>query len=489
MESLPIDQIRNYLNVLVNSTSPYCDQLNRQFNRLTPEMIFNLVIGSLWACFVWKFYLAYRQYRVYVKTEKVPAEIEKIMDQETLTKARLYNIDKSLYRFVYSIYSQILIFLILIYGGIPYSWNLTRQLLEFYGYKGNYELTQTLLLLNISSLFFTVLDLPWSIYHSFVIEERHGFNKYTFGFYLKDKIKKFVVMQAISLPITALAFHIIRLGGDYFFVYLWAFCAAVILFLSVIYPDYISPLFDKYVPLPESELKVKIEKLASSINYPLKRIYIVEGSKRSNHSNAYLYGMFSNKTIVLFDTLIDKSVLDISNLFEKKDKEQEATEDKKEEKKEDDKPGCNEQEILAVLGHELGHWSLSHIVKMMIVSQINLLFTLSVFGLLYQNDKIFAAFGFVDEKPILIGLTLIFEYIFQPYNEILSFLMTCLTRRFEFQADQFGKQLGKGEELKSALIKLQQTNLSFPMNDWLYSTVNHSHPPLLERLEAIGKTE
>ena len=345
------------------------------------------------------------------------------MDQETLTKARLYNIDKSIYRFIYSFYSQILVFLILIYGGIPYGWQLMRTLLEHYGYNGNYELTQTLLLLNLSSLFFTILDLPWSIYHAFVIEERHGFNKYTIGFYLKDKIKKFVVMQAISLPITALAFHIIRIGGDYFFIYLWAFCSAVILFLTIVWPDYISPLFDKYVPLPESEIKNKIEKLASSIGYPLKRIYIVNGSKRSSHSNAYLYGMFNNKTIVLFDTLIDKSVLDLSDIFDKKEKSKEVETEKEDGEKKKLEEGCNEQEILAVLGHELGHWKLSHIIKLMIISQLNLLFTLGVFGLLYQNDRIFAAFGFIAEKPILIGLTIIFEYIFQPYNEVFFFEM------------------------------------------------------------------
>lgn len=348
----------------------------------------------------------------------------------------------------------------MVYGGIPYSWNLTRLILEHYGYKGNYELTQTLLLLNLSSLFFTIIDLPWSLYHSFVIEERHGFNKYTLGFYLKDKVKKFVVMQAISLPITALAYHIIQIGGDYFFLYLWSFCSFVIIFLSIVWPDYIAPLFDKYVPLPDSEIKNKIEKLASSINYPLKRIYIINGSQRSSHSNAYLYGMFKNKTIVLFDTLIDKSVLDVSTLFDKKPTE--VKEDEKEQEKQEkeaEKEGCNEEEILAVLAHELGHWKLSHIIKLMFISQINLLLTLAVFGLLYQNDKIFAAFGFYNEKPILIGLTIIFEYIFQPYNEIVSFLMSALSRRFEFQADAFGKQLGRSEQLKSALIKLQKTNL------------------------------
>ena len=334
------------------------------------------------------------------------------MNEETFVKARLYSIDKALFNFLHSIYSQLLLSLLLIYQAYPYAWNLSAQILQHYGYHGNYELAQTLLLINLSTLFFSVLDQPWSLYRNFVIEERHGFNKYTLGFYLKDLIKKFVVEQAILLPVVAVAYHIIRIGGDFFFVYLWAFGTLFVLFFLTIYPDFIAPLFDTFIPLPESELKTSIEKLAFSINYPLARIFVVNGSKRSSHSNAFLYGLFNKKTVVLYDTLIDKSIMDLSGLFEKKG-EQPTNGDKTEEKE-----GETQDEILAVLGHEFGHWQHSHMPKRVVLNQVILFVTLSIFSLLYQNDKVFVAFGFFDEKPIIIGLSLIFEYIFEPITEV-----------------------------------------------------------------------
>lgn len=357
------------------------------------------------------------QYRVYVRTEKVTPEIEKLVDQETLTKARLYNIDKSRFSFLHSIYSQILLSLLLVYQAYPYAWNLTGQILQHYGYHGNYELAQTLLLMSLSTLFFALLEQPWTLYSNFVIEERHGFNKYTLSFYCKDLVKKFVVEQAIMLPVTAIAYHIIRIGGDFFFIYLWGFCTLLFLFLLTIYPDFIAPFFDTFIPLPESDLKTNIEKLAASINYPLARLFVVHGSKRSSHSNAYLFGMFNKKTVVLYDTLIDKSVIDLSGLFEKKD-EQQTKEDKVEEKEVE---GGTADEILAVLGHEFGHWQLSHMPKRLLLNQAILFITIAIFSLLYQNEKVYAAFGFFDEKPILIGLSLIFEYIFEPITEVSRF--------------------------------------------------------------------
>ena len=343
-------------------------------------------------------------------------ELEKIVDQETLTKSRLYSIDKARFNFLHAIYSQVLLSLLLVYQAYPYAWNLSRQILQHYGYHGDYELAQTLLLISLSTLFFAVLEQPWSLYRNFVIEERHGFNKYTLSFYLKDLLKKFIVEQAIMLPVTAIAYHIIRIGGDFFFIYLWAFCTLFVLFFLTVYPDFIAPLFDTFIPLPESDLKTNIEKLAASIKYPLARLFVVHGSKRSSHSNAYMYGMFNKKTVVLYDTLIDKSVMDLSGLFEKDgQKDGEKTEDKPDEKEVE---GGTTDEILAVLGHEFGHWKLSHLPRRVVLNQAILFITIAIFSLLYQNKKVYAAFGFFDERPIIIGLSLIFEYIFEPITEV-----------------------------------------------------------------------
>ena len=170
-----------------------------------------------------------------------------------------------------------------------------------------------------------------------------------------------------------------------------------------------------------------------------------------------------------------------------KEEEKEDKEDENEEKKEKKKTGCNTEEILAVLGHELGHWKMNHVLKNIIISEVHIFLMFMFFGYLYKNQFLYESFGFMNEKPILIGLMIILQYISAPYNALLDFLITCLSRRFEFQADEFAIGLGRGTQLKSALVKLNNDNLSFPVFDWLYSAWHHSHPPLLERLAAIDE--
>lgn len=158
----------------------------------------------------------------------------------------------------------------------------------------------------LATLFSALTGLPWSLYNTFVIEEKHGFNHQTLDFFMKDAIKKFVVTQCILLPVSSLLLYIIKIGGDYFFIYAWLFTLVVSLVLVTIYADYIAPLFDKFTPLPEGKLKQEIEVMAKNIDFPLTKVYVVEGSKRSSHSNAYFYGFFKNKRIVLFDTLLEE---------------------------------------------------------------------------------------------------------------------------------------------------------------------------------------
>jgi len=149
--------------------------------------------------------------------------------------------------------------------------------------------------------------------------------------------------------------------------------------------------------------------------------------------------------------------------------------------------GCNKEEILAVLGHELGHWKLNHILKNIIISQVQIFLMFLLFAYLSKSTPLYVAFGFTDEKPVLIGLMIVLQYVLAPYSAVLNFLMTVLSRKFEFQADEFAAKLGRADDLKTSLIKLNNDNLSFPIYDWLYSAWNHSHPPLLERLEALSK--
>ncbi|XP_075029919.1 CAAX prenyl protease 1 homolog isoform X3 [Calonectris borealis] len=423
------------------------------------KRIFCSVLLFSWAVYLWEAFLAHRQRRVYRTTTHVPWELGQIMDSETFEKSRLYQLDKSTFSFWSGLYSEVegtgmqarlsqcnqvaesciplLEMMILLCGGIPFLWNLSGQISGRAGFGAEYEIVQSLVFLLLATLFSAVTGLPWSLYNTFVIEEKHGFNQQTLGFFFKDAIKKFIVTQCILLPVTSLLLYIIKIGGDYFFIYAWLFTLVVSLVLVTIYADYIAPLFDKFIPLPEGELKQQIETMAKSIDFPLTKVYVVEGSKRSSHSNAYFYGFFKNKRIVLFDTLLeDYSALN-KEPAEGEDGENEETKSKTKNKKQ----GCKNEEVLAVLGHELGHWKLGHTVKNIIISQV------------------------------------------------LSFCLTVLSRRFEFQADAFAKELGKAKDLYSALIKLNKDNLGFPVSDWIFSMWHYSHPPLLERLQALKEAK
>ncbi|XP_077976932.1 CAAX prenyl protease 1 homolog [Glandiceps talaboti] len=470
------------------------------------------VLCFFWIVYSWETYLAYRQRLIYRSVTKVPDAVVSILDEETFTKARLYQLDKSNFAFWSGMYSQCEMTVILLCGGIPYVWAAAGRTNGLLGYGQEYEIMQSLQFVFLCMIYSSITGIPWSIYSTFVIEQKHGFNKQSLGFYLKDQLKKFVITLVISLPITAILIYIIKVGGDYFFIYAWLFTFLTSLLLITVYADYIAPLFDKFTPLPDGELRTKIEELAASIDFPLFKLFVVEGSRRSSHSNAYFYGFFKNKRIVLFDTLLEdykpqsqrEQERDTAEAeenatgvgvsqdadesgdqpeVEKKDEEKEKTE-------KDRKPlGCNNDEVLAVLAHELGHWKLSHNLKNLVIGQINTFLCFFLFALLIVRTELFEAFGFADSQPTLIGLMIIFQFIFSPYNELLSFLMTMLSRSFEFQADNFAKLMRKGDALRSALIKLNKDNLGFPVTDWLYSAWHYSHPPLLERLRALDKAD
>uniref|UniRef100_A0AAY5KTX3 CAAX prenyl protease n=1 Tax=Esox lucius TaxID=8010 RepID=A0AAY5KTX3_ESOLU len=428
--------------------------------------------------------------RTYRSTMHVPQELGKIMDTETFEKSRLYNLDKSNFSFWSGLYSETEGTLILLLGGIPFLWRVAGTVTARFGLGSEYEISQSLSFLMLATLFSAFTGLPWSIYNTFVIEEKHGFNQQTLGFFLKDAVKKFIVTQCILLPVTSLLLYIIKIGGDYFFIYAWLFTLVVSLVLVTIYADYIAPLFDKFTPLPDGELKDEIESMSKSISFPLTKVYVVEGSKRSSHSNAYFYGFFKNKRIVLFDTLLeDYSPLNQEGQPETVPSQETDASAETKAKPKNKKQGCNNSEVLAVLGHELGHWKLGHTVKNIVISQMNSFLCFFLFAVLIGQKELFMAFGFYESQPTLIGLMIIFQFIFSPYNEVLSFCLTVLSRRFEFQADAFARGMGRASELYSALIKLNKDNLGFPVADWLFSMWHYSHPPLLERLRALGGTK
>lgn len=386
-----------------------------------------------------------------------------MLNEESFKKARLYGIDKSQFKIVKEFYSIALTSVILYNRWIYAAWNKSEHIAEFFNISPTREIVISCIFMTFVTVFNFVVNMPFTIYGIFVLEEKHGFNKQTVGFFIKDQIKSLLLSLVITLPIMTIAIYIIMLGGNMFVVWLWLFTTVATLILLTLYPTVIAPLFDKFVPLPDGSLRKGIENLASKLKFPLSQIYIVEGSKRSAHSNAYFSGLLGAKRIVLFDTLLEKH-----------DDEKKVT------------TGCTDSEILGVLAHELGHWSCSHIYKSIALTEVNLLLLFTAFGLLFKYSMLYTSLGFpAGQEPIIIGLIVVLQMILAPYNSILSFFATALSRKFEFEADNFAVSLNYPTELRSALIKLGKDNLDYPIYDKMYSAWYHSHPTLLHRIENI----
>lgn len=303
--------------------------------------------------------------KVYKKAKEVPVELKDVMKIETFEKARVYGLDKEQFAIFKAIITDVIIVSLEFYFGLlGLVWHKSQVLTQRCNLDPKNEIHVScifLIVLNVINIF---KDMPFKIYSTFVLEERHGFNKQTALFFVKDQIKGFLVGQVISIPICCAVIFIVQRGGDYFFVWLWAFTGLVSLVLMTIYPVFIAPLFDKYSPLEEGKLRTSIEELAAKLKFPLAQLYVVEGSKRSAHSNAYFYGLWGSKRIVLFDTLL-KNKGKAKKEDDKEEKPDEAennktdTEKKEEnEKAEENATGCEDSEVLAVLAHELGHWKL-----------------------------------------------------------------------------------------------------------------------------------
>ncbi|KER28247.1 hypothetical protein T265_13631, partial [Opisthorchis viverrini] len=453
-----------------------------------PVSLFAAVFCFLWLVYLWETYLDRRQRQVVLNTSDVPSELVHVINADEFSKSKAYVLDKMMFSFFHDAYDMLEATLVLWFSVVPWLWDkvtehaapLNKSIKNLLGVdiglSSESEILCSLLFLFYVSLYKFFESLPWALYYDFVIEARYGFNKQTLPFFLWDRLKAFVLSILIGFPIVSGLIWIIKAGGRHFYVYAYVFTLIITLFLMFIYPEFIAPLFDRYVPLPEGELRTKIEALAAKISFPLKKLLVVEGSKRSAHSNAYFYGFGKNKRIVLYDTLIR------GFKFPAKD----GSTSKASGETDEASRGCAiDEEIVAVLGHELGHWKLGHTLINLAISQLNLFLMFLVFSSLINIDSIFTSFGFTSNVPVLLRLVVVFQFIFSPYNTVVAFLMIILSRRLEFQADRFAVDLGYGAYLKSALLVLHKDNLSFPVSDWLYSTFHYSHPPILERLAAL----
>ena len=273
--------------------------------------------------------------------------------------------------------------------------------------------------------------LPFSAYRTFVIEARHGMNTQTAMTFVLDTIKSLLLLLLLAPPLVTLLVRVLRLGGPLMPLYAWGVVASLQVVMMTLYPVLIAPLFNKFAPLQSGSLKQAVEALASKVGFPLARLQVVDGSKRSAHSNAYMYGFWRSKRIVLYDTLLSQ---------------------------------LTESEVVAVLAHELGHWKLGHTLKMTLVGQAVLVAQLLAYTLVRDWADLYRAFGFEDFRqgdamPVLVGLVL-FQHLLIPLALPLTLVTNGASRRHEFQADDFAASMGMGPQLRSSLLVLQEENLS-----------------------------
>ncbi|KAK9826840.1 hypothetical protein WJX81_006463 [Elliptochloris bilobata] len=407
-----------------------------------------LVLGFNAAVYALHMYLDIRQLRA-IKLPLPPKELRGVSDTAEYKKTQAYQTDKWWFSLVQGVYGFLLSSGLLFFMYLPWLWHISTQVVSRLGLSG--EITVSVAFFLLDSLKDQLLGIPWSLWNTFIVEQRHGFNKQTPLLFITDQLKQAALSAVLIPPIVAGFTWILLNTGPGLPFALWAFIFAVQIIALTIYPVLIAPLFNKFDPLPPGALREKIEGLASSLKFPLTKLYVVDGSTRSAHSNAYMYGLYKNKRIVLFDTLIEQ---------------------------------CSEGQVVAVLAHELGHWKLSHTVQNLVLTQAHLLLSFSLFAAVRTSPALFASFGFRSSRPAIIAFML-FQFISAPLEEVLAFLMNLVSRSFEFQADRFAASLGRAEELRGALLRLDAKNRSAQNVDHLFSLFHHSHPPLVERLAAL----
>jgi STE24 endopeptidase len=297
----------------------------------------------------------------------------------------------------------------------------------------------------------SVLDVPFDWYRQFVLEQRFGFNKMTPGLWLGDMLKSTLVGAAIGLPLLWVVLTLMGKTGGLWWLYAWAVWSGFQLLMMVLYPTFIAPLFNKFTPLADASLQARIEGLMQRVGFASKGLFVMDGSKRSAHGNAYFSGFGANKRIVFFDTLLARLA---------------------------------PQEIEAVLAHELGHFKLKHIVKRIVVMFAVSLGFLALLGFLKEQAWFYTGLGVIPMlgAPNDAMALLLFLLVLPVFTFVLSPLTSISSRKHEFEADAFAAKHSDARDLVSALVKMYEDNASTLTPDPLHSTFFDSHPPASVRI-------
>ena len=394
---------------------------------------------------------AFEKYLDYLNTTKwsdtLPNEVKGIYDEEKYKKQQAYQRENHRFGIVSG----------------SFSFTVTLAMFLFYGFalvnKWAWSFSQNSIiaaLIFFGILMFTsdIINTPFSIYDTFKIEEKYGFNKTTTKTFIFDKIKGWLVGAVIGGGLLALLIFIYQKTQNLFWIYAWIVVSAFSIFMAMFYSNLIVPLFNKQTPLEDGELRDSIKKFSEKVGFKLDNIFVINGSKRSTKANAYFTGLGAKKRIVLYDTLIND--LEI-------------------------------EELVAVLAHEIGHYKKKHVIQGLLISLVQTGIVLFIFSLLINNANLSRALG-VEEPNFHIGLVA-FGILYSPVSFVLGIFMNVLSRKNEYQADTFAALNFKADALASALKKLSVKNLSNLTPHKTYIYFHYSHPTLLQRLAHLKSIE
>ncbi len=371
--------------------------------------------------------------------DPIPQELEDVYDTETYRKSQDYKKVNAKFSTLTSSLMLVITLLFFVLDGFAFVDQIARSI-------SDNEIIVGLIFFGIIMLGSDILTTPFSYYKTFIIEERFGFNKSTPKLFLADKLKGWLITIIVGGGLLALVIWFYQISGSLFWVYAWIVFAVFALVMNMFYAKLIVPLFNKQTPLEEGSLRNKIEQYAARVGFKLDNIFVIDGSKRSTKANAYFSGFGSEKRITLYDTLIND---------------------------------LEEDEIVAVLAHEVGHYKKNHIIVNLFASVILTGFTLWLLGIFISNSIFSEALG-IAEPSFHIGL-IAFGILYSPISGITGFLMSVLSRKFEYQADNFAKNTYAGDPLISSLKKLSRNSLSNLTPHPLYVKLHYSHPTLLQR--------
>ena len=379
-------------------------------------------------------------------SETLPKGFEGVYDKDKYAKSQKYLKSNSQFSLFSSSFSFLLIMVVIHFG--------------FFGILDEFVRSKTTNPVYAGLVFFLIIfvindliNLPFSLFKNFVIEEKFGFNKMTISIFIKDKLKSYFLIFFIGGITMFLILSFFNYFDRFGWLIVWIFLTFFSILIQPIFIHFIAPMFNKFTPLGDGELKTAIAKYSKKNNFPISKIDIMDGSKRSNHSNAYFTGFGKSKRIALFDTLVKNH---------------------------------NTDEIVSVVAHEVGHYKKKHILFGMIVSVIQTGLMLFLFNIIINRVGLFNVFG-VSEPSIYGGLVF-FGLLFAPLNMVISLISIAISRKNEFEADQYALETTKNPKALISMLKgLASSNLSHLTPHPFTVFLEYSHPPVYERVKKIEK--